>query len=169
MDSQTDVGGWPELVSVVAPADEDHDGMPDAWENLHGLNSTNPLDRNGIGEGGYTSLESYLNSPGLLTGVEGEVGEGGRPDGIWLLRNYPNPFNPRTTIEFVAGSTGEVRLRVYDILGRLVAEPFSGRAERGVAYRVPFEAGGSASASGVYIVCVGSSARQLAARMVVIQ
>ncbi|MBU8922390.1 MAG: S8 family serine peptidase [Bacteroidales bacterium] len=34
--------------------------------------------------------------------------------------NYPNPFNPSTTIRFINGSGGHVRLRVFDVAGRLV-------------------------------------------------
>lgn len=62
IDSQHDVGGWPELKSAAAPADSDHDGMPDAWEREHGLDPANPADRNGLGSNGYTNLENYLNS-----------------------------------------------------------------------------------------------------------
>lgn len=63
IDSQDEVGGWPELKSKPAPVDTDEDGMPDAWEKAHGLNpkdaSDGPKDRDGDG---YTNLEEYLNS-----------------------------------------------------------------------------------------------------------
>ncbi|MDQ8199706.1 hypothetical protein QEH56_16205 [Pelagicoccus enzymogenes] len=62
IDSQNDVGGWPVLQSLPAPVDSDSDGMPDAWENAHGLDPLNPSDGNQIGPGGYTQLEIYLNS-----------------------------------------------------------------------------------------------------------
>lgn len=62
IDSQTEVGGWPVLNTELAPDDCDHDGMPDNWEAENGLNKADPEDRNGIGEGGYTNLEIYLNS-----------------------------------------------------------------------------------------------------------
>jgi hypothetical protein len=63
IDSQTDVGGWPELKTADAPADSDHDGMSDAWELSNGLNPADPEDRNGDSDdNGYTNLEEYLNS-----------------------------------------------------------------------------------------------------------
>jgi len=55
-------GGWPELHSEPAPADDDGDGMPNEWEISNGLEKDNPDDRNTIGPGGYTNLEIYLNS-----------------------------------------------------------------------------------------------------------
>jgi hypothetical protein len=63
IDSQRDVGGWPELRSLPAPADSDHDGLPDDWERAHGLDPLDPSDgaRPAPGEG-YTQLELYLNS-----------------------------------------------------------------------------------------------------------
>ena len=63
IDSQTAVGGWPELRSDVAPPDTDGDGMPDAWETHHGLDPDNfsdgPKDKDGDG---YTNIEEYLNN-----------------------------------------------------------------------------------------------------------
>src|SRR6185295_17953462 len=38
IDSQQEVGGWPELKSAEPPPDTDHDGLPDSWEIQHGLN-----------------------------------------------------------------------------------------------------------------------------------
>ncbi len=63
IDSQTEVGGWPELKSKPAPADSDGDGMPDKWENINKLNSADPGDRNNFTlNTNYTNLEVYLNS-----------------------------------------------------------------------------------------------------------
>ncbi|GAI74466.1 unnamed protein product, partial [marine sediment metagenome] len=42
IDSQWEVGGWPELNSAAAPLDSDQDGMPDNWELAKGFNPNNP-------------------------------------------------------------------------------------------------------------------------------
>ena len=62
IDSQSDVGGWPVLVTGVVPTDTDKDGMPDAWENTRSLNPSSSVDRNTVAADGYTMLEKYLNS-----------------------------------------------------------------------------------------------------------
>lgn len=62
IDSQEQIGGWPELQSLPAPMDADHDGMPDEWEMKHQLNPHNPEDRNNSSVAPpYTNLEVYLN------------------------------------------------------------------------------------------------------------
>lgn len=63
IDSQIQVGGYPKYNSTLAPKDTDHDGMPDDWENVQGLDRLNPDDRNGDRDGdGYSNLEEYLNN-----------------------------------------------------------------------------------------------------------
>ncbi|HOC90103.1 MAG TPA: FlgD immunoglobulin-like domain containing protein, partial [bacterium] len=55
-----------------------------------------------------------------------------RPTTITLLPNYPNPFNPRTSIRFELPYDKEVRLVVYDILGRHVRTLYESTASAGV-------------------------------------
>jgi hypothetical protein len=63
IDSPREVGGYPALASAPAPADADHDGMPDDWETAHGLDPRNPADGNARSQAdGYTHLEEYLHS-----------------------------------------------------------------------------------------------------------
>ena len=63
IDTQSAVGGWPELKSLPAPVDSDGDGMPNEWELAHGLNPSDSQDGNGdINHDGYTNIEDYLNS-----------------------------------------------------------------------------------------------------------
>jgi len=75
-------GGWPELASGSAPMDSDHDGMPDGWELVRGLNPYDALDRNDhTFDAEYTNLEVYLN--GLLMGVPPSV-DAGDDRVVWL-------------------------------------------------------------------------------------
>jgi hypothetical protein len=59
---EREVGGYPEYATTPAPADSDHDGMPDAWETAHKLNPKDAKDGEIIGKDGYSNLEKYLNS-----------------------------------------------------------------------------------------------------------
>ena len=58
----SDWSAWPTLNSTTAPTDTDGDGMPDDWEDGHGLDKTKAADGNVVTESGYTNLEIYLNS-----------------------------------------------------------------------------------------------------------
>lgn len=64
-----------------------------------------------------------------------------------LLQNYPNPFNPVTNIKFDIAKTGLVKLSVYDVTGREVAELINGEIQAG-SYNYDFNA--SNLASGIY-------------------
>lgn len=56
------VGGLPDYHGVPY-LDSDGDGMPDRWEDEHGLDPDNPADANGDFTGdGYTNIEKYINS-----------------------------------------------------------------------------------------------------------
>jgi hypothetical protein len=61
IDSQQDVGGWPEYQDGTVPADTDEDGMPDEWEISRGLDPLDAADGSAITESGYTNLETYLD------------------------------------------------------------------------------------------------------------
>lgn len=56
-------GPWPDLAlgAPAPPADSDHDGMPDDWEQAHGLDPNNPRDGATIARNGYSNVENYLN------------------------------------------------------------------------------------------------------------
>jgi len=62
---------FPVLDSLPAPADSDHDGMPDEWENANNLDPNNADDRNTVATDGYTMLEKYMNSIEFTNKVEG--------------------------------------------------------------------------------------------------
>ena len=69
------------------------------------------------------------------------------PKGYLLEQNYPNPFNPFTKIQYSVPSSQNVRLKVFDMLGREVATLVSEQKEPGV-FTVSWNA--NSKPSGVY-------------------
>ncbi len=69
------------------------------------------------------------------------------PTTCTLYDNYPNPFNPSTTIRFAIPRSEFVTLKIYDLLGKEVKTLFSGRAQAGV-HSLPFT--GEQISSGIY-------------------
>ncbi len=61
IDSQIDVGGWPELKTSEPLVDTDHDGMPDEWELANKLDPKDSSDASKISKNGYSNIENYLN------------------------------------------------------------------------------------------------------------
>jgi hypothetical protein len=70
------------------------------------------------------------------------------PISIALYQDYPNPFNPSTTIEFALVKSSFLTLRVYELLGRQVGELVNEKLEPGM-YKTQSHARGVAG--GVYL------------------
>jgi len=85
-----------------------------------------------------------------LTSDQTSIAENGNPylpAELSLNPNYPNPFNAVTTISFQLAIPGNVKLAVYDLLGREIAILVNGYLETG-NYTIDFDASGLSS--GVY-------------------
>ena len=82
------------------------------------------------------------------SGVDGMTELGAVPDNFTLAQNYPNPFNPTTVIRYQLPVSSEVRLEVYDMLGRNVATLVNEQVAAG-RHAVNFDA--SNLSSGVYL------------------
>jgi hypothetical protein len=96
------------------------------------------------------------------------VATGETPDsGFALLRNFPNPFNPVTTIVFSLPSgagDGTLSLRIYDVLGRDIETLFDGRGSPGIQ-SVTWDA--SRFPGGVYF-CIARAGGVVAMRKLVL-
>lgn len=134
-------GAWPALNSLPAPADDDHDGMPNDWELTHNLNPNDPADRNSIGQDDYTQLEVYLNSltGESVTDVDDVVAS--YPKEFILHQNSPNPFNPSTIISFQLAQKSHTTLKIYDLNGKEVAILVDGMRSAGM-HREQFNVSG---------------------------
>jgi len=60
------------------------------------------------------------------------------PDKFYLNQNYPNPFNPATKIKYSVAKFSDVKLVVFDVLGRKIAELVNEKQKPGV-YEVAFD------------------------------
>jgi len=83
----------------------------------------------------------------IETAVSIEDEGSGIPQEFTLAQNYPNPFNPTTTIGYQLPQQSEVRLEVFDMIGRRVATLVDETMQAG-HHRVEFKA--SNLASGIY-------------------
>jgi len=69
-----------------------------------------------------------------------------------LNQNYPNPFNPTTKIEFSLPKESNVRITIYDLLGREIQDFVDERIQAGI-YRITWDASTSsrtAATTGLY-------------------
>jgi hypothetical protein len=78
----------------------------------------------------------------------------GIPQHYELSQNYPNPFNPVTKIKFALPSSDNVKLEVFDILGKNVATLVNGEMKAG--YHV-MEFNASSFSSGIYFYRITTS------------
>jgi len=91
--------------------------------------------------------------------------------GVVLEQNNPNPFNPKTTIRFALGSTGDVSLRVFDVKGRLITTLADRRFEAG-SHVLTWDgrsADGRAVPSGIYHYVLQTAAGREARSMVLLK
>jgi hypothetical protein len=84
------------------------------------------------------------------------------PTEFALMQNYPNPFNPSTTIRYDVPKETNVTLKIYDIMGREVAELVNQRHDAG-AYQIAWNANGMTSGVYFYRISAGdfTSVRKL--------
>lgn len=116
--SQSSFGWWKILVANIVPSTYNN-GRLIGW----GIQFNNKQ---------TTGIENYLS---------------GVPDRFQLYQNYPNPFNPATTIKFDIAKATNVKITIYDVLGREVLIPVNELKKAGY-YEVQLD--GSSLASGVY-------------------
>lgn len=73
-----------------------------------------------IGSGNWNSAPATPGAENVMVITSNDEFEG-LPEEFQLYGNYPNPFNPATTISYDLSESGHITLKVYSILGREVA------------------------------------------------
>ena len=88
------------------------------------------------------------------------------PDEFALLQNFPNPFNPRTTIVFGLPKASSVKIEVFNIVGQKIATLVDGFISAGY-HNVQFDA--SVYASGIYLYRIQAGKFQQIKRMLLMK
>lgn len=110
----------------------------------------------------YNRIRSLKNR--ITTGVAWSAAQG-LPHDLGLA-NYPNPFNPRTTIRFTLQRGAHVRMEIVNLLGSTVAVPLDEVLSSGT-HRVPFDA--SRLATGMYFCRLQADGLSQTLRMMVVK
>jgi hypothetical protein len=93
----------------------------------------------------------YAVSASIITGVEQR--DDNIPDSFRLEQNFPNPFNPSTTINFALPEHSQVTLEIYNILGQRVRTLIAGQSHEVGSHNVIWDGrndSGMLAVSGVY-------------------
>jgi hypothetical protein len=114
---------------------------------------------------GMLALEAY----GALSGVDD--GHTALPRTVALDQNFPNPFNPQTTIRFSVPSTTRAQVVVYNVCGQKVRTLFDGSASAG-DHSVVWDGAddsGSPVASGIYFYRLIADTETISRTMVLLK
>ena len=143
----------------------------DAVGNMEIFNRDNsPLDNNWIVKLAVDTITNDLwvlnresgififNKQGF-TAIEPETKTKKIPLSHQLLQNYPNPFNPTTNIHFVLSKRAQVKLQIFDVLGRKVAELLNEHLDAG-EHNITFKANGLPSGVYIYRLQAGNFVQQ---------
>ncbi len=88
-----------------------------------------------------------------------------------LLQNYPNPFNPSTTIQYQLPVRGDIKIKIFDINGRLIRVLENSSKEEGL-HKIVWDGktdGGHTVASGLYFYQVIFNKSMLSRKMLFIK
>lgn len=139
------------------------DAMTRVWEVNNGLRIATVFTNGEIDIGAGSMLLGLPSDINLISGEllmnDGEIfyiNMQNVSDSITtnqLLSNYPNPFNPQTTIPLILSHDNHIDLKIYNSLGQIVRSLFSGQMKRGF-YDFDWDARddeGRHVASGIYL------------------
>jgi hypothetical protein len=136
-----------EIGSVTAKGNTDTTARYSYYDNIGNLASAQYRIRQITNDGGQESTP-VINF--ILTGVNGDHFS---PMTFELRQNFPNPFNPATTIQFQIPNSALTTLRVYDILGREISTILNQDLNAGV-HKINWDS--AHVASGVYFYRLAS-------------
>jgi len=90
------------------------------------------------------------------------------PTSFRMSQNFPNPFNPGTTIEFSLPESVFTRLVIYDLRGRLVETLLAGKKAAG-SHSVAWNSGNGSVEAGVYFARLDAGAHSMVIKMLLLK
>lgn len=84
-----------------------------------------------------------------------------------IVGNYPNPFNPSTSIRFTVPADGHAVVKVYNVIGREVATVFNGPAKAGVQNTAEFSA--VSLSTGIYFSRLEFNGKNVIGKMILMK
>jgi hypothetical protein len=99
-----------------------------------------------------SDMGAYGGGDSVMVEIEDETA--GIPDGFGLSQNYPNPFNAATVIRYALPEPSDVKIEIYDILGRRVETLIHEEHQAGY-HRVAWDAADYSSGMYFYRILAG--------------
>jgi hypothetical protein len=121
----------------------------------------------------FVTATDFSGNEGRPASVNTLSGVGGTPKSYVLsVSNYPNPFNPRTTVSYTVPARGLVTVAIYDARGEKVATLVNHEDRTAGAYTVEWTGranNGEAVTSGVYFARIEQSGSVRSKKMVMLK
>jgi len=99
---------------------------------------------------GWGIINTFETAQELVTSTDNNT----LPEDYYILKNYPNPFNPSTKIQFAVPERSEVKLTLHDVLGREIKVLFNDEVESGLH---EYQLSSDNLSSGVYFIRMTTS------------
>lgn len=103
---------------------------------------------------GTVETETVIHNPSLLS-----------------IRNYPNPFNPSTTLSYQLPDSGKIKVNIYNVKGQLVKSIYSGYQEKGT-YQMIWDGkddNNNSVSSGIYYASLKTSKQNIVKKMLLLK
>jgi hypothetical protein len=121
----------------------------------------------------FVTATDFSGNEGKPAKINTLSGVGGPPASYVLsVSNYPNPFNPSTTMSYTVPARGNVTVAIYDARGARVATLVNNETRDAGAYRMEWNGradGGSAVSSGIYFARIEQNGAVRTKKMVLLK